>query len=302
MKKDTPSRYAIQLFSDEDVDTPLPLLTARQWGFDLQYHTQDNQLLYSPHDWISGLTGETDLKKISQMWDVFKKQVSISNRMMKLPYLASDGKQRPRDFVPDVDLYAFAAHARALKGRGLMQDIKAFLAKSGAFADAVRREIAQKTDVPKLPSRDKRLMASKMDQGYSEDDAKTFLQLVHEGIPARKDLTAVLKLVVRGVINYGQATDTEYRAIFNMTARQIKELTGFKVARDGLTPAGRAIVTAAEIAVEMALNQYPALTFQEALRITEKICKAYGASVSQLEEVMGVSLVTGKPLLMGGRQ
>lgn len=287
------------LFNDDVSEQSEILVVAGAHNFPLQHVvTSDGHVFYAVQDWIAGVakTGQP-----SDFWQALKKRtrkmgIELSTSCRQLPYLASNGREYKMDYADGETLYLITQHMGV--DTGIRNEVLAYLAKTGAFVDRVRSTLASQSETPKLPARAKRLMAAKVDQGYSDDEAKTFLQLVHEGIPARKDLTAVLKLVVCGAINYGQATDTEYRAIFNMTARQIKALTGFKVARDALTPAGRAIVTAAEVSVEAALNQRINLTFQEALHITEQVCLAYGGTVKNLEAVMGVSLVTGKPLLV----
>src|SRR5687768_2772061 len=109
----------LKLFaSDDNLIQPLPLQIAGQYGFPLQYHTQDDDtLLYAVQDWIAGLTGEPDTTKISELWRKFKKQTRTSIPSLKLPYKARDGKTYQRDYAPDMVLYQFAAYARALKDR-----------------------------------------------------------------------------------------------------------------------------------------------------------------------------------------
>jgi hypothetical protein len=110
-------------------DTPLPLLVAKKWNFRLSYHIVDGKHYYAIQDWIRGLTGTEDIRRV---WDQFKKQklwnqTSISNR--RLPYRASDGKTYPREFISDQGLYLIAQYLRPTRARPVLHEIREFLAK-----------------------------------------------------------------------------------------------------------------------------------------------------------------------------
>jgi hypothetical protein len=142
-----------------------------------------------------------------------------------------------------------------------------------------------------------RFIAAKVAQGMSEADAVDFLQAVQEGRITRREWTAALKAAVSGAINYAQITNTEYTTLFDKTAKQIREATGFKTARDGMTKTGRHILAAAESALEDAFKQYQDLTFPQALELTRGICSDFRISVQSVQARLGIDLATGTPLL-----
>jgi len=143
-----------------------------------------------------------------------------------------------------------------------------------------------------------RFIAAKMAQGMSEGDAVDFLKAVQDGRMTRREWTAALKAAVSGAINYGQITNTEYTTLFEKTAKQIREITGFKTARDGMTKTGRHILAAAESALEDAFRQQQNLTFLQALELTRGICADFRISVESVQQRLGIDLATGLPLLI----
>lgn len=278
-----------------------PLRAADIYGFTLQHYVQgDGTHFYSIQDWIMGVAQTADTQQAKNIFQQFKvRRTSYIKTLVQLPYVASNGRTYQMDFANEKTLYSITQYLRA--ETGIRDKVLEFLSDAGvAVGDA--EQIAQTADTQQaLSSQDKRLLKDKISQGYSEDDAKTFLELVKEGKVKRKDWTAVLKLVVRGVINYAHITNVEYTSVFNMTAKQIKEATGFTVARDGMTPQGRAIMTAVELSLEAALNARGECTFKEACLITENVCLAYGGTVKNLEAMMGISIATGLPLIGAGK-
>lgn len=145
-----------------------------------------------------------------------------------------------------------------------------------------------------------RFIDAKVAQGMSREQAAAFLQQVQEGRVKLREWTDTLKAVVVDTINYGHAINTEYRGLFDKTAKQIREETGFKVARDGMTVEGRAILTAVESILEKMMRQRDALTFAEVIKIIDDVCAIYRPSVDGTQRMLGIDLATGKPLLSSG--
>ncbi len=124
----------------ENDDTPLPLLVAKKWGFPLAFHIVEGKYLYAIQDWVRGLLGEDDIRKV---WSKFKtqklwEQMSTSSR--RLPYRASDGKTYQREYSKDGDLYLIAQHLRVTHAKPVLNEIRQFLAKAGVFVDEMRRD------------------------------------------------------------------------------------------------------------------------------------------------------------------
>jgi hypothetical protein len=143
-----------------------------------------------------------------------------------------------------------------------------------------------------------RFLAAKMQQGMSEAEAVDFLKAVQDGRVTRREWTAALKAAVSDSINYAQITNTEYLTLFDKTAKAIREATGFKVARDGMTKTGRKMLEAAESALEDAFNQRRDLTFPQALELTRGICADFRISIQAVQARLGIDLATGTPLLV----
>ena len=279
-----------------------PLRAADEYDFPLQHYIQeDGSHYYSAQDWIMGVAQAADTQQAKDIFQKFKKRRTSDNlALVVLPYLSPNGRTYQMEFVSEKTLYTLTQYIQA--NTGIRNAVLGFLADAGvAVGDAEQKAQAADTQQAKLSSQDKRLLKDKIEQGYSEDEAKTFIELVKEGKVKRKDWTAVLKLVVRGAINYALITNVEYTSVFNMTAKQIKAATGFTVARDGMTPQGRAIMTAVELSLEAALNARGECTFKEACLITENVCLAYGGTVKNLEAMMGISIATGLPLMGAGK-
>jgi len=141
------------------------------------------------------------------------------------------------------------------------------------------------------------LSKAKVNQGMSASEAQDFARQSILAKDTRNDWTAALQAAVIGAINYGHATNTEYLELFGKTAREIKEIAGFKIARDGMTTEGRAIVTAVEATMSKMFAKHDDLTFEQALGIIRDVCAAYHVSVVNVERLLGIELATGQKLL-----
>lgn len=150
-----------------------------------------------------------------------------------------------------------------------------------------------------LERAESRFIDAKVKQGMTQEQAATFLQHVQEGRIKRREWTDTLKAVVIDAVNYGLATNTEYKGLFGRDAKQIRRETGFKTARDGMTIEGRALLTAVEATLERLFRQKEHLTFTQALKIIEEVCGVYKISVDGVQQLLGIDLATGKPLLKG---
>jgi hypothetical protein len=110
-----------------DDNTPLPLLVAKKWDFQLAFHIVEGKYLYAIQDWVRGLSGEEDIRKV---WGYFKKQKAwpqMCNSVHLMPYTASDGKTYQRNFTSAENLTFITHYLRELESRPLLQEIKIFL-------------------------------------------------------------------------------------------------------------------------------------------------------------------------------
>jgi hypothetical protein len=108
----TDSRAVFGDAMPNDNDTPLPLIVAKRWNFPLAHHITEDGIYYAVQDWIRGLTGIEDVRKL---WTKFQKtevwrEMSTSSR--HLPYKAKDGKTYQRDHTTDKGLFLVAQYLR----------------------------------------------------------------------------------------------------------------------------------------------------------------------------------------------
>src|SRR5262245_36605221 len=126
-----------ELFSTSpaDNDTPLPLIVAKRWNFPLAHVRTDEGLFYAIQDWIRGLTGINDVRRVLPKFESseFGRQVSL--RKGQFPYTASNRKTYQIEHTTDKGLYLIAQYLRVTKARPVLDEIKKFLAASGAFVD-----------------------------------------------------------------------------------------------------------------------------------------------------------------------
>lgn len=181
------------------------------------------------------------------------------------------------------------------------EGIRAMMARLGAEENQRKRE--PQSDPLQLKSEEKRLIAAKVEQGFSPEEARLFILIRREGIATRNQWTDALKAVVRGAIagyHYSTATNTEYQGLFQRTAKDLSAETGFSTARDGLTLEARSILTAAEIVLEKRLRMHETITFAQAIEIVKDVCSTFRIPIAQAEQQLGIDFATGKPLLPSG--
>lgn len=196
-------------------------------------------------------------------------------------FVASDGKKKKP--TPIVNLEAFLRIIQVVDIQA-WESMRAWMARNSAkkIKDTALERV---------------FIEDKMNQGFSFGEATDFVRQAMIARETRNDWTAALQAAVIGAVNYGQATNAEYMELFGKTAKEIREITGFKVARDGMTTEGRAIVTAVEATMSKMFLKYKDITFDQALGVIRDVCAAYQISVVNVERLLGIELSTGRKLL-----
>jgi hypothetical protein len=289
------SNQLMMFGNTDDTITPLPLLVARQWGFPLQYHNVEETLYYSVQDWLRGLLGQTDVKAtVNNLSEVILKITSE-----KLSYIASDGKTYKRDFVTDKGLYFITQHLRSTQDRPAIKAIKEYLAKAGAFTDALRINSDAAQELAKSQIDAKRQVY--LDQGKSEAWIETRI----EGLKSRRAFTDAIKQVVTGADGqlYGKATNTVYSGVLGRDANTIREELGLSKhaeVRDHMHRIGLHYVGLVEAVISTKLEQYgpdDPIPPVVAIELIRAISKHIGASAQEVAKMIGLDIVTGQPLL-----
>jgi len=254
---------------------PLPLIVAAKWGFPPAYVEAEGDIFYAVQDWIRGLTGTEDIRKI---WSFMQRNESLfqmSSSTRPLPYVASDGKTYQRDFIHDKGLYLIAQNLRSTKSRPALAAIKQFLAEAGAFVDALRHD-------PKWLS--ERL----------EGKVKRNLFV--------STLTAACVISLTRW-HYGTATDDIYKGIWGRTAAYLRaelQLPPKANLRDHQPRTALHYQGIAEEAAAHRLGNRQELTWQEAREIVKTVASMVGRQAKEMSDFLELDLATGIPQLQNG--
>lgn len=279
-----------QLYQNHaDDPRPLPLIIASIWRFLLQH--DEVAEWFAIQDWIAGITGVSPVKAgdIWRKMDADELRISIQ----QLPYRASNGKTYQLDYTDDKGLYTIAAHLRATKGRTALAAIKRYLARAGAFADAIRlnpdKAIEAGTDAYRRRGKD--------------DD---WIQERIDGKLTRHHFTDALREAVAATLSakeYQQASNDVYLGLWKRTAAQLKEDLGLskrQSLRDHQPALALAYQRIAEQVAAAQLGERQQVTWEEAREIVATVATLIGYQTRQTSGLLGVDLATGKPLLGKG--
>lgn len=282
------------------IEEPLPLRTAAKWKFPLTHIDQNensSHYLYLAQDWYLGLGGE------KSRWSRTKNELLLSKQQLRstyelkfiqLPYVADNGKTYQMDFTDDKGLYLIAQEMRSMKKRPQLDEIKRYLAESGAFVDLIMRDAA------------------------AADAATQMLEERHEiarkqGKLKRNLFTdVVFTSNVNHAPKYGVLTNIEYKNLFRLNAEKTatNELISVlnldtkqaKHLRDHLSTLALSAVDAAETTAAIKMQQLNRLlTDSEQSEIVRQCARKVSGMFWELAEFAGIDLVTGQKLLMDGK-
>jgi hypothetical protein len=287
----------LKLFEENDQPmNPLPLQIAAQYGFSLQYHQQsDDVILYNIQDWIAGVAQSNDPQRAKNIYQQIKKRTgSLRGKLSKLPYVATDGKSYRMDFADDVILYSITQAMGT--NTGIRNDVLDFLAKAGAFVDELRQdpEAAQQ-----------KIANYRQSRALKAGKSNTWVNARETGVMTRNELTALLTAVCPDM-NIGEATNIAYKGTLGHTAKGLRDILGIgpkQNPRDHLGEIALIYTMASEAAVRSQLSQYaggdivPAHVVRNVIAV---IATATGKQAQDMAHLIGIDLVTGKPLLSSG--
>ncbi|MBC8098229.1 MAG: hypothetical protein H7Y11_02195 [Armatimonadetes bacterium] len=285
--------------NDSNHDTPLPLLVAKRWDFPLAATQTDDGMYYAVQDWINGLTGKDEARKLWAKMVKMMPQLSTSSR--QLPYLATNGKIYQLAFVTDKGLYLIAQYLRVTKARPVLDEIKRYLAAAGVFADEVRRDANTIVSSGALTPDQAIDAAIQAYRAQGKDD--NWIRARLEGKIKRNDFTAALTAAVADTLtrrHYATATDDIYRGLWGRTAAYLKlELNVPKKAslRDYQPALALDYQRIAEGVSAQKLGQRDELTWDEARTIVQQVAAFIGRQAKETSELLQMDLATGYPLL-----
>jgi hypothetical protein len=297
------SQLPLILDNDDTKDIPLPLIVAQRWNFPLAHIETENGVVYAVQDWMRGLTGEEDVRKL---WTKFKtteagKQMSTSSRRM--PYKTANGRTHQRDYVDDKGLYLVAQYMRVTHERPMLDEIRQFLAAAGAFVDQVRLEPDLVVQSIKDPEK---LLDAFIEYHRKRGMSDEWIRMRFESKIKRNQFTAALSEFVREVLtrnHYATATDDVYKGLWGRTAATLKQqlqLSKNDNLRDHQTELGLHYQAIVEKVCALKLEEREEVTWNEARDIIQTIAKLIGQQAEQTSVILKMDLATGKKLLASG--
>lgn len=250
----------------------LPLRVARHFQFPLQHHEIDGVQWYALQDWVRGLTGETNVKKISQIINVYGKDsdFDLKSNSQKLPYRAADNKTYQRDFVTNLDLYRIAAYLRQTSDRPSLKAVKEYLARAGAFVEHIENN--------------PQWAAARLQGTISR---KAFMAAIRDALANPPQWV------------YGEATNDVYKGVLGRDSQQLKRDLKADNPRDVMDVLALRYLDIAETICARRIGNAQSLSFDQARGLWTHIAEMIGYQVATLEQQLGIDITTGKPLLGG---
>ncbi len=254
-------------------------------------------MYYAIQDWIAGLASTTD-RNASKVWAKMKVELSTSGR--QLPYLASNGKKYTMDFGTDRDLYLIAQRMRSTATRPNLEAIKVYLAKAGAFTDAVRRRPEALLDYGLVGPDEAIDAAIEMYRKQGKDDGWITARII--GKIKRHAFTSALKAAILDIRpwHYGAATNEVYKGLWGRTAQYLKkelELPKGASLRDHQPTLALTYQAIAEEVSAQRLGDKEEIEWEEARSVVQEVAEMIGKQAKATGEYLGVDLATGKPIL-----
>lgn len=290
----------LSLFDEAaDDSTPLPLIVAERWGFQLRYVIQAGQYWYAVRDWVEGLTGSTDPKRAWQSARNAPEMQPILDaiRRVRLPGTAGSLTQ----VIDDKGLYHIAANMRVTKSRGALAEIKEFLAKAGAFTDLMRRDPQARAELAVTAGPEAVFDATvKRYEAMGKDPNWIAARL--EGVVTRKQFTSALRAAVLNASKsiYGKSTEKIYSGLWQRTTAVLRENLELSEGDNIRDHFGEYALIYTRLAEKVATDKlrdaeivYEAL----AMDIVFEAAKLIRQQANATSQSLGIDLVTEKPLL-----
>ena len=272
---------------------PLPVDIARKYGFDLQRYETEQGNYYAVQDWIAGVA-QSDNPRV--YWSAMKRRAKADEKQMftackQLPYRATDGKDYQMDFASEATLYYITQRMQSapyvnqvliLFSQYLAQVSKHRVnpGEAAAHYDALER---------------RRLASLGKDAKYIEDRRKSAV--------GRNLFTEAAKQFIFNMPGFGYAklTDEEYQGLLGRTARQLKEATGLKNARDGMTSEAIGLLMAIESTAAQYFSNQQSVAFEDACQFMREMGEEFRPLVDSIQRRIGIDIGTGKPVLKSGK-
>jgi len=305
MSNDTPNNPPKQLsFADipQDDLRPLPLIVADKWDFPLQYHDVEDKTYFAISDWIIGLIGCSSSYS-TVVWTNFKKTdlyktSQLQSWALQLKYQSSDGKSYNRNFANDETLYLLVQYLRSSDDRPMLDEIRQFLAISGATLDDWRRNpekfisAAEAKRLEILERHDK--------AGLGDRPEIIHLKSEHEIKRSIKELNSVIQSLIDNP-DFAKLHDTKYVSLFGETASNLKKMLDTKDIHKSLPTLQLDTLDFTHKQIMQVLRLQGKISNDEAMKSIAMVVEPLGVYLRGLCANLGIHHVTGKPLLGSGQ-
>lgn len=272
------------------------LIEARSFNGDrIRKEWHKGEWYYSVIDTIAELL-ETDYKRAQSYWATLKQRLKqegnepITN-CDRLKLLAQDGKMRQTDVVNAEQVLRLIQSIPSPK----VETMKLWLAQVGA-------ERLEEEEDPELALLVR--LGSTADRYKSEGHSNSWIEARITGIVTRKQFVDALKAAVMNAepTMYAQATDRLYKGLWDRTTAQLRgelNITPKHNLRDHFGKYGLIYTRLAEEISGDKLNQTETVLLYQAMEIVWEVAKLISQQARATSEMLGMDLVTEKPLLRG---
>jgi len=250
------------------------------------------------------LLGQQDIRHVMPNFKKYKHETLFSKQ--RLPYRAADGKTYQRDYTTDKGLYLLAQYLRETNtnDRPVLDEIKQFLANSGAFVDEIRLD-ATKVLTSGAMTPDQALDAV-IEMYRTQGKSDEWIQMRLQSKIKRDEFVRALSAAISDFLNhrhYAIATNDIYIGLWGRTAARLKHELGVSKSgslRDKQPMMGLYFQGIAEEAAADKLGSKQELTWNEGREIIQTIAGMVGRYAKEMGDYLGKDLATGRPLLTQG--
>ncbi len=253
--------------------------TCEKWGFDIRKIEDETKTLYAVSDWMTGLIGNGGANSWAKLKDVISSHIFLTSAKYQ-------DKGQWLDFTDKNGIFVVTQNMRSMTKRPVIAEVKAFLANSGEFTDML---------IMAEPDEAQQFFNTKIKETYGDKSDK-WIEARYKVTVKRNVLTAIVSEYVKKP-QYGTLTDVEYVGLFERTAKQLEAQNGGFKPRDGMTEQGLGAVFLAETTIAQLIKDRQTMSMKEAIEIFKQVTEAIHPTVVTLNNMLGVDIATGKPLL-----
>jgi hypothetical protein len=264
-------------------------------GEDIRKEWHKGEWHFSVIDVIAILLGANH-KRAKSYWSTLKQRLKEEGNETvtncdRLKFVAADGKMRLTDVVNVEQALRLIQSIPSPK----VEPMKLWLSQIGA-------EQLQEDEDPELALLVR--LGSTADRYKCEGRSNSWVEARITGIVTRKQFVDALKAAVLNAepTMYAQATDRLYKGLWDRTTAQLRgelNITPKHNLRDHFGKYGLIYTRLAEEISGDKLNQTETVLFYQAMEIVWEVAKLISQQARATSEMLGMDLVTEKPLLHG---